>query len=196
MIARDLQAAKKASIAAGEIPGPFSRIMYDDMGGTHSVEAIYRHMTNCVFSLEPAGDSPTRRGFHDALLNGAIPVIFRKSTYQHLFPSSPEMNYELFTVFIDEAEIVKGIGASLIDRLAAIPQSEIRRKQEHIRTIARKLQYSLPTVDHPLPLTRPTAEVLAGQEMGDFYGEDAFTMILKELDSIRRGVWKHRESRS
>lgn len=154
---------------------------------------MYEHMTESVFSLEPAGDTPTRRGFYDVLLNGAIPVVFRNDTYDRLLPSSPEMDPWLFTVYMDEQEIIDGVGGSVIERLERIPKDEIRRKQEHIQRIARKLQYSRPTEDLGLPLDSPTKHTLvrASGEPFDF-GEDAFSMILKELDTIRRGEWKRR----
>lgn len=165
--------------------------MFDDFSaetGDDFLGSMYDHFTQSVFSLEPAGDTPTRRGFYDAVLNGAIPVVFRNS-YDSLFPSSPEMDPRLFTVFIDEEEIVHGIGETFIQRLEKISPEEIRRKQEHIQRIARKLQYSLPAEDVPLPLPASKEQGVPGSM--DF-GEDSFSMLLKELDSIRRGKWKSR----
>lgn len=148
------------------------------------------HALEAVFALQPPGDTPTRRGFYDSLLNGAIPVIFRKDTYDRLFPSSPDMDPELFTVFIDEKELVAGVGGDVITRLEGISKEEIRTKQEHIRRIARGLQYSLPLDEVKLPLVGKTVEKFEGGKID--FGEDAFSFILKELDTIKRGKWKHR----
>ena len=38
---------------------------------------------NSIFSLQPHGDSPTRRGFYEALLCGNIPVISKKSYFKY-----------------------------------------------------------------------------------------------------------------
>ena len=144
-------------------------------------------MSSSVFSLEPPGDTPTRRGFFDAILNGAIPVVFRKSSYDNLFPSSPEMDPRLYTVFIDENELLEGAGENFIGRLGKISEVEIREKQLRIREIMRKLQYEYPMRDVRLPLER-----VGDSEVAPF-GEDAFTLLLVELDRIRRGTRRGRD---
>lgn len=174
-----------------------TRVIFDDFASHFPsfkfINTMYQHLTESTFSLEPPGDTPTRRGFYDAILNGAIPVIFRRNTYAHLLPSSPEMDSDLYSIFIDEKEIIAGTGGTVIERLEQIPEEEIRRKQEHLRKIARKLQYSLPVEEIPLPLSNPTQEMIAARTRGTIdYEEDAFGMILKELDLLRRGAWEQR----
>lgn len=172
-----------------------TKVIFDDfarMDGTYDfANRAYDHMLNSVFTLEPAGDTPTRRGFYDAIALGTIPVVFRNSTYARLLPSSPEMDTSLYTIVLDERELIDGVGLDVIQRLELIPQSVIRQKQLAIQAIQRKMQYSFPSVDTVLPVTQQTRSSMLAPSMMEV-GEDAFSMILRELDTIKNGEWKHR----
>ncbi|GAA5976880.1 hypothetical protein JCM5350_007276 [Sporobolomyces pararoseus] len=186
-----------------------SRILFDDISnsvdGAQQLDLFHEHMEQATFCPMPAGDSPTRRAFYEALLLGCIPVLFREHSYGRLFPSSPEINdMSKYTVFIEENDIVNSIGPSVIEILEQVPASRIRKMQEHIRKITPNLQWSLPDKDlyFDPTITAPSAQSLPpGKPVFDLQKEvtreeknppmqDAFETLLKELDVIKRGEWK------
>ncbi|GAA6061178.1 hypothetical protein JCM10212_002391 [Sporobolomyces blumeae] len=185
-----------------------SRIIYDDitnsLDGAQQLELFHEHMEQAVFCPMPAGDSPTRRAIYEALLLGCIPVVFREHSYGRLFPSSPEINdMSKYTVFVEENDLINSVGPSLIERLEAIPASQVRKMQEHIRRIAPSLQWSLPEEElwFDPKMTAPSAQSLPpGRPVFDRQKEiereeanppmqDAFETLLKELEKIKRGEW-------
>ncbi|GJN87831.1 hypothetical protein Rhopal_000786-T1 [Rhodotorula paludigena] len=181
-----------------------SPILFDNIensvDGAQNLTLFHEHMSQAVFCPMPAGDSPSRRAFYEALQLGCIPVIFRERSYGRLFPSSPEINdLSKFTVFVDETELITGSGLPLIQRLEAISPVEVRRMQHHIRKIAHKLQWAIPEDEewipkgpgHKLPSGVPvwSRTVAAAREEQRPPTVDAFTMLLKELAVIRDGEW-------
>ncbi|KAK4052095.1 hypothetical protein OIV83_002389 [Microbotryomycetes sp. JL201] len=183
-----------------------SQILFDDivdpMDGGQNLTMFHQHMGESVFCLMPAGDSPTRRAFYEAALLGCIPVTFRERSYGRLLPSSPELNdLSKYTFFIDENEIINGIGPTVIERLEAIPLREVHRMQRHLRSIASKLQWSVPAENEWFPLRDNTPLIQAGlpiynhsksvkEQLETEQVVDAFQMLIKELDTIRRGEWR------
>ncbi|GAA5887176.1 hypothetical protein JCM16303_002216 [Sporobolomyces ruberrimus] len=185
-----------------------SRILFDDIAnsldGAQQLELFHEHMEQATFCPMPAGDSPTRRAFYEALLLGCIPVLFREHSYGRLFPSSPEINdMSKYTIFIEENDVTNSVGPSVIERLEQVSPSRIRKMQEHIRKITPQLQWSLPDQDlwFDPTITAPSAQPLPpGKPVFDLQKEvtreeknppmqDAFETLLKELDKIKRGEW-------
>ncbi|GAA5873279.1 hypothetical protein JCM3774_005930 [Rhodotorula dairenensis] len=192
-------------VQAGDSTAP--KIMWDDI--TNSVERaqhlspIHAHMEQSKFCLMPAGDSPSRRAFYEAVQLGCIPVIFREKSYGRLFPSNELVNdVSRYTVFVDETEYLAGTGRTLIEQLSQISVGEIRAKQEYLVKVAPKLQWSLPELDEWIPLTNPRGAVpVAGlpvwnrttaleRTKDDEPLEDAFALLLQELRAIRDGQWR------
>ncbi|KAK4050569.1 hypothetical protein OIO90_005036 [Microbotryomycetes sp. JL221] len=183
-----------------------SQILFDDiidaMDGGQNLTMFHEHMTEAVFCLMPAGDSPSRRAFYEAALLGCIPVIFRENSYGRLFPSSPEINdLDKYTVFIEENDLINGVGPSVIERLERISPREIHRMQRHLQSIATKLQWSVPKDNEWFPLRDNTPLIEAGlpiynhsrsvkQQLESPQVVDAFHMLIKELDTIRKGQWR------
>ncbi|GAA6061177.1 hypothetical protein JCM10212_002390 [Sporobolomyces blumeae] len=185
-----------------------SKIIFDEitnsMDGAQQLDLFHQHMQESTFCLMPAGDSPTRRATYEALLLGCIPVIFREHSYGRLFPSSPEINdMSKYTVFVEENDLINSVGPSLIERLEAIPASQVRKMQEHIRRIAPSLQWSFtdreewfdptltsPSAD-PLPSTLPMFNRTKAIEHERTTPplRDAFETLLTELTTIKRGEW-------
>lgn len=103
------------------------------------------------------------------------------------------MDHRLWTVFIDEKEIVEGVGRDVVSRLRSVPEKEIKEKQGRLREVVRKLQYSRPVVDRALPLMQKSTERLETHDDGGTdWGEDAFGGIMNELEKIREGNWSKR----
>lgn len=166
-------------------------IIDNPVDGFSNMDLAHKNMQRAIFCPQPPGDSPSRRGFYDAVQNGCIPVIFREFSYKRLFPASPEMDSDLFTVFIPEQDLIDSEGYDLITRLSLIPAEEIRRKQEHLRQIGRKLQWGMPSYRKSFPLVAaPNAPKIRSAKR--IFDEDAFGMVLKELDTIKKGEWEPR----
>jgi hypothetical protein len=92
--------------------------------GYHStadfIEDIHSHPEAlCLlstFCLTPPGDTPTRRGFWDALLMGCVPVVFSELSRRwpwHL----PRAIVPSVSVMVPEADVVAMSGADLARRL-------------------------------------------------------------------------------
>lgn len=131
------------------------KVKWDDI--TNSVERaqnlspIHADMERSMFCLMPAGDSPSRRAFYEAIQLGCIPVIFREKSYGRLFPSTEMVNdVSRYTVFVDEAAYLSGTGPTLMEQLSDISLGEIRAKQEYLLKVAPKLQWALPELDESI----------------------------------------------
>lgn len=184
-----------------------SKVLFDDIvnptDDAIDLRALHEHMSSSVFCAMPAGDSPTRRAIYEALQLGCIPVIFREHSYGRLLPSSPEINdMSKYTVLVEETDLINGVGLSLVERLEQITPREIHRMQRHIRDIASKLQWSipddeywfppsrhsvLPPIESSLPTYNRTLSCIRQSKQEPT--TDAFAMLLKELDAIKKGEW-------
>ncbi|XP_067669692.1 uncharacterized protein [Haliotis asinina] len=100
-------------------------------------------MENAVFCLQPHGDSPTRKSFYDSIQSGCIPVIFKFSYQNVVYPFQDVLNYTDFVVSVDAHRIDK-YKEKIHDILKKIPQNEIERLHKNVVHVARKLQYSVP----------------------------------------------------
>merc|ERR1711953_1608408 len=58
-------------------------------------------MANSTFCLEPPGDSPTRKGFFDALLVGCVPVIFDMRAITSI-PNPPRATFDEYAVYVED----------------------------------------------------------------------------------------------
>lgn len=100
-------------------------------------------------------------------------------------------------------QVVAEMEASGISLWAKVDEVEVVRRAESIystfilqevcRLVVRTLPPSsstLPLDEVKLPLVGKTVEKFEGGKID--FGEDAFSFILKELDTIKRGKWKHR----
>ncbi|SCV72558.1 BQ2448_4095 [Microbotryum intermedium] len=186
-----------------------SRVIYEDMkidqDGSQDFEGFHSSMASSVFCPMPAGDSPTRRALYEAALLGCIPVIFRERSYGRLLPSSLEINdLSRWTVYVDEHEMIEGVGPGLIQRLEAITAYEIQRLQRHLASIAEGLQWSVLDEDQWYPPARASRTDPGIYNQTSFYNHtksveqqrsappvvDAFSLLIKELEGIRDGTWR------
>jgi hypothetical protein len=105
-----------------------------------------------------------------------------------------------YAIFVEETELINGIGEGLIKRLEQITPREVHRRQRHLRSIASKLQWSIPEREEYFPASAHSDEAwpstptynrtqsLARQAEKEPV-VDAFTMLLKELHQIKVGSW-------
>ena len=98
-------------------------------------------MRKSVFCLQPAGDTPTRKSFYDAIMCGCIPVIF---TYKDKvkYPFEHRIDYKKLTVTINSTKIT---GPLLVQNiLSKIDKKILYEKQYYMYTVMKYLQYSYP----------------------------------------------------
>eukprot|EP01084_Bolivina_argentea_P092443 166299_1 len=107
--------------------------------GTH-IEAFMDIYRQSKFSLQPEGDTMTRKGVFDALVLGAIPVIFDVRTFNvdPLF----EMDFEKYPIYvlIDVDDVVSG-KINVIETLESIKEEEIEIIKQNIKYFINRVRY-------------------------------------------------------
>lgn len=103
-------------------------------GLNFTMRNCYQAMQTSVFSLQPPGDSPVRRGFYDSILLGCIPVIFSKTAYNTFGWTTKNIS----------VVVPKGIPpVQLVKYLQTISQGRIQELQHNIKQVQSAMQYSL-----------------------------------------------------
>tara|TARA_B100001057_G_scaffold477058_1_gene545830 strand:+ start:556 stop:1545 length:990 start_codon:yes stop_codon:yes gene_type:complete len=95
---------------------------------------------NCIFSWQPYGDTPTRRGFYEALLCGNIPIISKKSysIYKNLLIGDKLKD---ICIILDDNEMYD---ANFITKyLLNIDNSKIQSFVNEINNIKNRLQWNI-----------------------------------------------------
>lgn len=98
-----------------------------------------------VFSWQPGGDTETRRGFYDSWMLGCIPVISRSAacTYAGLYGGTlfakPRPALSSIAVVLDDAVMTSG--RAILERLTAIPASDIERRRRRMARLAPLMQW-------------------------------------------------------
>ena len=99
-----------------------------------------------VYSFQPAGDTPTRRGIYDSWMLGCIPVISQATadhTYRHLFKGLifSLANLTIGDVLVVLPDDVLGNATRLLAALRAIPPDEVARRRRRLGSLAPLLQW-------------------------------------------------------
>ena len=133
-------------------------------------------MSRSTFCLQPAGDSPTRKGFWDSIILGCIPVIFRSGTYARVFEEFFEQDIEeTVAVVLEEKEVLEG-RVDVVEWLSGVSEEEVRRKRKAMARLAERVQYGVPTD--------------RGSLENEGWTSDAFGGIIRQLVGIKeRGRW-------
>ena len=126
-------------------------------------------MLSSIFCLQPAGDSPTRKGFFESILLGCIPVIFRRGTYSTVW-SGTGVDWDDIALVVEEEHLLETEG-DIVAILRNVPAAEVRRRQRDVADVAARVQYSMPS---------------EGEGAG--FVEDAFGMLLRRLQGIKSRV--------
>ena len=98
-----------------------------------------------VFSWQPEGETETRRGFYDSWMLGCIPVISRSAacSYAGLYGGTlfarPRPALESIAVVLDDAVMTSG--RAILERLTAIPASDIERRRRRMARLAPLMQW-------------------------------------------------------
>lgn len=107
--------------------------MYKKLLEFELVPLAYVAYTRATFFLCPWGDSPTRKALFDGIAAGSIPVIFSQASLDAQFPAFMPNPREI-SIFINTTY-------DLIGQLERIPKAKVRRMQENILKLKKKIEY-------------------------------------------------------
>ncbi|KAL5076012.1 hypothetical protein RYX36_014996 [Vicia faba] len=138
---------------------------------------VMKVFENAVFSLQPSGDSYTRRSIFDSILAGCIPVFFNPGTaysqYKWHFPKN-RSEYSVYIPVKDVKEWNVNIGKVLL----GIPENEVIAMREEVIRLIPKIVYADPR-----------------GKLDNF--EDAFDIalkgILERIENVREEIRKGRD---
>ncbi len=96
---------------------------------------------NSVFSWQPYGDTPTRRGFYEALLCGNIPIISRKSynIYKNLLIGRDKL--DKICIILDDNEFYDA--SYITEYLLSIKNNKIQSYISEINKVKSKLHWNI-----------------------------------------------------
>ena len=98
---------------------------------------------NSVFSLQPSGDSYTRRSIFDSILAGCIPVFFHPGTAYSQYKWHLPKTRTKYSVYIPVKD-VKEWNVDLEKVLLAIPEKEVIAMREEVIKLIPKIVYADP----------------------------------------------------
>ena len=101
---------------------------------------VLHAMGGAIFSLQPAGDDPARKGIIDSLTMGCIPVIFYREQ-RELWQLHWGEWVNRSTVYLPAEEMLSN-RTNIISALQSIPAQRVRRMQHAIRNHAHRIVYS------------------------------------------------------
>ncbi|AES71944.1 putative exostosin [Medicago truncatula] len=132
---------------------------------------------NSVFSLQPSGDSYTRRSIFDSILAGCIPVFFHPGTAYSQYKWHLPRNRTKYSVYIPVKD-VKEWNVDLEKVLLEIPEKEVIAMREEVIKLIPKIVYADPR-----------------SKLDNF--EDAFDLALKgmleRIENVRETMRKGKD---
>lgn len=132
---------------------------------------------NSVFSLQPSGDSYTRRSIFDSILAGCIPVFFHPGTAYSQYKWHLPKTRTKYSVYIPVKD-VKEWNVDLEKVLLAIPEKEVIAMREEVIELIPKIVYADPR-----------------SKLDNF--EDAFDLALKgmleRIENVRETMRKGKD---
>ena len=146
----DLRRALRAHCAAATssnacrqvaFAGRYTLANTDDREGNRMLVATLNGYRDAVYSLQPAGDDPARKGLIDSVTSGCIPVVFQEQQ-RMLWPLHWGSWVNDATVLLPMDAVING-SLNVLDALRAIPQRRVARMQQTIRENAHTLHYAL-----------------------------------------------------
>ena len=147
---------------------------------------VYSHS---IFCAQPHGDSPTRKGFFDALLFGCIPVVLDSKDpatkgRAPFLPFGWAIPWRDMTALLSRREWMSHMVQSLRDKYGP---GDIRRMQATLASVAHLAQSSLPSSDLGSPPPRGPKDRSARDagsgwaRRGKRCAEDAFDLVTVAL---------------
>ncbi|WJX39413.1 hypothetical protein P8452_26958 [Trifolium repens] len=98
---------------------------------------------NSVFSLQPSGDSYTRRSIFDSILAGCIPVFFNPGTAYSQYKWHLPKNRTKYSVYIPVKD-VKEWNVDIEKVLLRIPEKDVIAMREEVIKLIPKIVYADP----------------------------------------------------
>jgi hypothetical protein len=145
-VIENLHANYNDGMFASHIFKPSSLHLHGDEWNTN---ALFKHAwemyATSIFSLQPEGDTETRRGFYDAWMLGCIPVISKSAacTYGSLFGgrlfAAPRPSLEDIVVVLEDDVMPDGVG--IMSHLMLISDDERARRRQSMAEIAPFMQW-------------------------------------------------------
>ena len=122
------------------LQGRYSLAGTDDPQGNGMLLAALDSYRQSVFSLQPAGDDPARKGLIDSATSGCIPVLFQPQQRQ-LWPHHWGAWVADATVLLPMEAVLNG-SLDVVETLRAIPARRVARMQQVLRRNAHRLHYA------------------------------------------------------
>lgn len=139
--ASDATSVSAAGCRVVPFQGRYTLANVDDPQGNGMLLATLEGYRTAIFSLQPAGDDPARKGIIDSVTCGCIPVLFH-SQQRQLWPQHWGGWVADATVLLPGEAVLNG-SLNVLDALRAIPRRRISRMQQVLRQNAHRLHYGL-----------------------------------------------------
>jgi len=120
--------------------GRYNLANTDDPLGNAMLRQTLTAYQHAVFSLQPAGDDPARKGIVDSITSGCIPVLFQPQQRQ-LWPLHWGSWVADATVLLPMAAVLNG-SLDVLATLRVIPQGRVAKMQRTLRERAHRLHYA------------------------------------------------------
>ena len=176
-----------ASDLDDEVSSKYSSLDFEGSDNEVFYARVWRVYAEADFSLQPPGDTATRRGFYDSWLHGCIPVLTIHSAVQYvslfnglLFRDLAEFNRSAVVV---DPRVLMGHGAPLLlKHLATMGRLEIAARRGRMRELAPAMQWRLGRdVADAEPLDALQLALMSARQLGGPYGTS--TSVLSHLES-------------
>ena len=135
--------ARSSKCRVIELFGRYNLANTDDPQGHKILVDTLSSYREAVFSFQPAGDDPARKGIIDSITSGCIPVVFYEQQ-QQLWPWHWRDWATESSILLPHDAVLNG-SLDVLEALATIPQQRVAQMQATIRQFAHRLQYSLHT---------------------------------------------------
>ena len=125
---------------------------------THSQEQYMKMYGTSVFSLQPTGDSPTRKAIWDSLSMGSIPVIFDPNSilkmYSDIFDWNATADPIMIRIDTSNLHFSDWDGRDVVKHLQSIPDAQIAAIRENIKRFIHRFSYYDPMFRYEKGVTR------------------------------------------
>lgn len=146
---------------------------------------MWRAYSEADFSLQPPGDTATRRGFYDSWMHGCIPIITIHTALQYLslfngllFRDIVEFNRS--AIIVDPSVLTGERARFLLAHLANMGHLDVTARRRRMRELAPAMQWRL-VRDDSEPLDALHLTLMAARQLGGPHG--ASMSVLSRLDS-------------
>ncbi|KAJ7538490.1 hypothetical protein O6H91_11G050400 [Diphasiastrum complanatum] len=127
---------------------PLNYISGQTVNATCSLPSLLSFFHRSEFCLQPAGDSPSRRSYFDAMLAGCIPVIFDRNSAWTQYTSHLPVDGSSYSIYIPQSALRR---QSIFDILHSVPKWKIKLMREKIAELLPRILYTHTSVQQLYP---------------------------------------------